>query len=384
MMLYVKNISRIITVALFALLSLLPSNASATIVEGTVNSSKELNNFITHHVKDAHSWHIWGEDSTQVNADGTVNVFPKTAIHIGLPVILIDNGLITANSDDFNELRWIEQDGDTTYYAQGKINETEYIMFHEKIYHLGSGLKLDEKGHPTNSRPLDFSLTQNVMSMLLSVVILMLLFLPAAKKYKKKGIVSAPTGRQNFLEIFVVFVRDEIAKPNIGEKKYARYMPYLLTIFFFIWLNNLLGLVPFFPGASNVSGNIAFTAVLAVITYLVTQFSGNKDYWKHILLPPVPKALYPIMIPVEIIGTLTKPFALTIRLFANITAGHIVVLAFMGIIFSAKNIGWAGLSVPMGLFISVLELLVAFLQAFIFTMLSALFIGTAVEEHSHH
>tara|TARA_B110000090_G_C13172413_1_gene365990 strand:- start:81 stop:749 length:669 start_codon:yes stop_codon:yes gene_type:complete len=222
------------------------------------------------------------------------------------------------------------------------------------------------------------------MSMLLSVVILLLLFLPAAKKYKKQGIHSAPKGRQNFLEIFVVFVRDEIARPNIGEKKYARYMPYLLTIFFFIWLNNLLGLVPFFPGASNVSGNIAFTAVLAVITYLVTQFSGNKDYWKHILLPPVPKALYIIMIPVEIIGTLTKPFALTIRLFANITAGHIVVLAFMGIIFSAKNIGWAGLSVPMGLFISVLELLVAFLQAFIFTMLSALFIGTAVEEHGHH
>ena len=133
----------------------MPSNASATIVEGTVNSSKELNDFITHHVKDAHSWHIWGENKTQVNADGTVDVLSSTAIHIGLPILLIDNGLVTANSDDFNELRWIEQDGDTTYYAQGKINETEYVMFHEKIYHLGSGLKLDEKGHPTNSRPLD-------------------------------------------------------------------------------------------------------------------------------------------------------------------------------------------------------------------------------------
>ena len=123
MMLYVKNISRIITVALIALLSLIPSNASATIVEGTVNSSKELNDFITHHVKDAHSWHIWGENKTQVNADGTVDVLSSTAIHIGLPILLIDNGLVTANSDDFNELRWIEQDGDTTYYAQGKINE---------------------------------------------------------------------------------------------------------------------------------------------------------------------------------------------------------------------------------------------------------------------
>jgi len=257
-------------------------------------------------------------------------------------------------------------------------------MFHEKIYHYGNGLELDAEGHPANTRPLDFSITMNVASMLMSVVILFLLFLPVAKRYKKQGIETAPKGRQNFLEIFVLFVRDEIARPNIGEKKYARYMPYLLTVFFFIWINNLIGLVPFFPGAANVSGNIAFTIVLSVITYLITQFSGNKDYWSHILLPPVPKALYPIMIPVEIIGTLTKPFALIIRLFANITAGHIVVLAFMGVIFLTQTIGWAGLSIPMGLFISVLELLVAFLQAFIFTMLSALFIGAAVEEHAHH
>lgn len=380
----VRSISKILAVTVFAFAMLLPNTASAVVVEGKVNSSKELNEFITHHVKDAHSWHIWGEDKTTVKPDGTVTIDSSTAIHIGLPVILLDGGLIIGNSDDFSDLKWIEHNGDTSYYASGSLGGKDYIIFHEKIYNAEDGIVLDEAGHPTNARPLDFSLTQNVMSMLLSVLILMLLFIPAAAKYKKQGVVSAPSGRQNFLEIFVLFVRDEIARPNIGEKKYARYMPYLLTIFFFIWLNNLIGLIPFFPGASNVSGNIAFTAVLALITYLVTQFSGNKDYWKHILLPPVPKALYPIMIPVEIIGTLTKPFALTIRLFANITAGHIVILAFMGIIFSAKNIGWAGLSVPMGLFISVLELLVAFLQAFIFTMLSALFIGTAVEEHDHH
>lgn len=385
----VKNIRRIITVAIIAILTVLPNTASATIVEGEVNSSKELQAFIMHHVSDAHSWHIWGEG--------------EGAIHVGLPIILLDGGLVTGNSDAFNQLKlsvWEKADSngvvlrdangvvlenDSNYYAIGEIAGNKYILFHEKIYHFEDGLKLDyETGHPLNSRPLDFSLTQNVASMLLAVVILFLLFLPAARKYKRQGVTTAPTGSQNFLEIFVLFVRDEIARPNIGEKKYARYMPYLLTIFFFIWINNLLGLIPFFPGASNVSGNIAFTAVLALITYLITQFSGNKDYWKHVLLPPVPKALYPIMIPVEIIGTLTKPFALTIRLFANITAGHIVVLAFMGIIFSAKNIGWAGLSVPMGLFISVLELLVAFLQAFIFTMLSALFIGSAVEEHDHH
>lgn len=385
----VNKISGIVKVLLVACVLLIPAKVSATIVEGKVNSPKELQAFIMHHVKDAHSWHIWGEG--------------KDAIHIGLPLILVDGGLITGNSDAFDQVElsvWHKTDSngtvlvdsletplevDSNYYAIGEVGGNKYILFHEKIYHFENGLKLDgETGHPLNSRPLDFSLTQNVVSMLLSVVILMLLFIPAARKYNKKGVESAPSGRQNFLEIFVLFVRDEIAKPNIGEKKYAKYMPFLLTIFFFIWINNLIGLVPFFPGASNVSGNIAFTAVLAVITYLVTQFSGNKDYWKHILLPPVPKALYPIMIPVEIIGTLTKPFALTIRLFANITAGHIVVLAFMGIIFTAQNVAWSGLSVPMGLFISVLELLVAFLQAFIFTMLSALFIGTAVEEHAHH
>ena len=389
MMFETKYISRLITIAFVALLNVIPFNASATIVEGEVNSAKELQAFIMHHVSDAHSWHIWGEGSK--------------AVHLGLPIVLVDGGLVTGNSDDFNELKlsiWEKTDSngvvlkdslgealetDSNYYAIGTIAGNKYIMFHEKVYHYENGLSLDpQTGHPLNSRPLDFSLTQNVMSMLLSVLIILVLFIPAARKYKKQGIESAPSGKQNFLEIFVLFVRDEIAKPNIGDKKYVKYMPYLLTAFFFIWLNNLIGLIPFFPGASNVSGNFAFTLVLSVFTYLVTQFSGNKDYWKHIFLPPVPKALYLIMIPVEILGTLTKPFALTIRLFANITAGHIVILAFMGVIFATKSIAWSGLSLPMGLFIGTLELLVAFLQAFIFTMLSALFIGTAVEEHAHH
>jgi F-type H+-transporting ATPase subunit a len=399
----VKHISKLITIAVVALLTFLPNRASATIVEGKVGSPKELQAFIMHHVSDAHSWHIWGEDSVRINDDKSIDVLKQNSIHIGLPIFLIDGGLVTGNSHNFNKVRlsvWEKADtngvvlkdangvtleNDSNYYAIGTIAGKKYIMFHEKIYDFETGLKLDfETGHPLNARPLDFSLTQNVISMLLSVLLLFALFLPVARKYKRQGVKSAPSGKQNFLEIFVLFVRDDIARPNIGEKKHAKYMPYLLTIFFFVWINNLMGLIPFFPGASNVSGNIAFTAVLSIITYLITQFSGNKNYWKHVFLPPVPKALYPIMIPVEIIGTLTKPFALTIRLFANITAGHIVVLAFMGIIFSAKNIAWSGLSVPMGLFISVLELLVAFLQAFIFTMLSALFIGTAVEEHDHH
>ena len=321
--------------------------------------------FILHHVKDVHDWHIYGEG--------------EDAVHLHLPIILLDEGLQVFSSGRFN----------VKHEAHGhEYNVTPdgtYAIYHEKIYRAENGLlHFDETGHPLNEKPLDFSITRNVASMLLSVVILLLVFVKVGSAYKKRGVDSAPKGLQSFMEPLILFVRDEIARPNIGEKKYAKYMPYLLTAFFFIWINNLLGLVPFFPGGSNLTGNIAFTLVMALLTFLVTTFSGNKYYWSHILTPPVPKALYPIMIPVEIIGIFTKPFALMVRLFANITAGHIVVLAFICIIFINKNIGWAGLSVPMALFIGVLELLVAFLQAFIFTMLSALFIGSAVEEHDHH
>jgi F-type H+-transporting ATPase subunit a len=208
------------------------------------------------------------------------------------------------------------------------------------------------------------------------------LFFAVARSYKRNNL--APKGLAGFLEPLVTFVRDEIAIPNIGKKQYAKYMPYLLTIFFFIWINNLIGLIPFFPFSSNLTGNIYFTFVLALITFIVTTLSGNKDYWKHILLPPVPKALYPIMIPVEIIGMLTKPFALMIRLFANITAGHIIILSLVSLIFIFKTVAVAPISGAFVLFMSVLEMLVAALQAYVFTLLSALFIGQAVAEHDHH
>jgi len=334
--------------------------------DAAAEDSDEFNaaEFILHHVVDAHDWHIYGEG--------------ENAIHLHLPIILIDGGLVMFSSGDFN----------VVHSAHGHEYRTtadgKYAITHEKIYKTVDGELQFAEGHPVNEKPLDFSITRNVTSMLISVVLILLVFFKVGSSYKKRGIDSAPKGLQSFMEPLVLFVRDEIALPNIGEKKYKRYMPYLLTAFFFIWLNNLLGLVPFFPGGSNLTGNIAFTLVMAVFTLLYTVLSGNKDYWKHILTPPVPKALYPIMIPVEIIGVFTKPFALMIRLFANITAGHIVVLAFICIIFINKSIGWAGLSVPMALFIGVLELLVAFLQAFIFTMLTALFIGSAVEEHEHH
>jgi len=231
--------------------------------------------------------------------------------------------------------------------------------------------------------PLDFSITKNVFMMLLAVIILLVVFLTLAKSYKKTG-VSAPKGLQGFLEPVVVFIEEDVAKPNIGETKYKKYTPYLLTVFFFILIHNLMGMIPFFPFGANVTGNIAVTMVLAVCTMLITNIGANKGYWGHIFNPPgVPIWLYPIMIPLELIGIITKPFALMIRLFANITAGHIIVLSLVSMIFIFKSVFMAVPSGILVLFMDMIELLVAFLQAYIFTLLSALFIGMALPEHHH-
>jgi F-type H+-transporting ATPase subunit a len=231
--------------------------------------------------------------------------------------------------------------------------------------------------------PLDFSITKNVFMMFLSVVILLSVFLSLARSYKKMG-VSEPKGLAGFIEPVIVFIEEDVAIPNIGEEKYARFMPYLLTVFFFILLNNLLGLIPIFPFGANVTGNIALTMVLALCTFFITQFSSNKGHWQHVFATPgVPKPLLLIMIPVELIGLITKPFALMIRLFANITAGHIIILSLISMIFIFKSYFVALPAGVMVLFMDFIELLVAFLQAYIFTLLSALFIGMAMPEHHH-
>ncbi len=351
-----------------ALLTGILTNTYAGHSEGKFNASE----FTLHHIGDSHEWHLWGEG--------------EEASHIPLPVILVDGGLQMFSSDAFTQAHTVEVNGKPVEYLT--TEDGKYAIVHDKIYAAEFGaLNFDAEGHPSNNKPFDLSITKNVASMLLSATILLLLFIGAAKAYKKRGVDSAPKGLQSFMEPLVLFVKDEIAIPNIGEKKYMKFMPYLLTVFFFIWINNLMGLIPFFPFGANLSGNIAFTMTLAVCTLIITLAVSKKDYWKHIFMPPVPIALYPIMIPIELIGVISKPFSLMIRLFANITAGHIVILSFMCIIFMQKNVAWAGMSVPMALFISVLELLVAALQAFIFTMLSALFIGQAMEEHheeAHH
>ncbi|MFN0014293.1 MAG: F0F1 ATP synthase subunit A [Saprospiraceae bacterium] len=238
----------------------------------------------------------------------------------------------------------------------------------------------------------DYSITRNVFTMLLTALILFLLFRSAARaSVRRQG--QAPKGLQNALEPLVTFIRDDVAKPNIGPK-YEKYMPYLLSAFFFILGLNLIGQIPFFPGSANVTGNISVTIVLAVLTFLISLFSTNKHYWEHTLwMPGVPAVLkILILTPIEVLGIFLKPFTLLLRLFANITAGHIVILSFVSLIFIFGNAGeslggslaGAAASIPLTLFMMTLELLVAFLQAFIFTMLSAVYIGMAVEEPHHH
>nr|WP_236564882.1 F0F1 ATP synthase subunit A [Flavobacterium sp. MK4S-17] len=338
---------------------------AAHAAHGTHGEDKEFNasELIGSHIGDSHDFHIfdWGGHP----------------ISFSLPVILwTDNGLVVFSSKQFHH----DNSGHHVVEADGQ----KFVRYNEVIYYADKFESLKEEDRSAfnfEARPLNFSVTRFVFSMLMSVIVLFLLFSAVARSYKKNP--QAPKGLAGFLEPLVVFVRDDIAIPNIGEKKYAKYMPYLLTIFFFIWINNLIGLIPFFPFGSNLTGSIYFTFVLALITYLVTSFSGNKDYWAHIFKPPVPVALYPIMIPVEIIGTLTKPFALMIRLFANITAGHIIILSLISLIYIFKTVAIAPVSGAFVLFMSVLELLVAALQAYVFTLLSALFIGQAVQEHDH-
>ncbi|MDB4089031.1 F0F1 ATP synthase subunit A [Flavobacteriales bacterium] len=319
---------------------------------------------IMHHIADAHEWHFWGEGESSVS--------------IPLPVILwTENGLVSFSASKFHhddEGKVIVEAGDQKFVrAHGKI----YYASQSENSHGGFVEHGGEEGHSVmNVKPLDFSITKNVAGIFLAMLIIFLIFTSVARSYKKNG--GIPKKLTGWMEPLVLFVRDDIAKPNIGEKKYKKFLPFLLTVFFFIWVLNLLGLI---PGGANVTGNIAVTLVLAVVTMVVVAINGNKAYWGHIFNPPVPGWLKPMMIPVEIIGIFTKPFALMIRLFANIAAGHIVILSLISLIFVAKTMWVAPASIALVLFISVLELLVAALQAYIFTLLTALFIGMAVEEH---
>jgi len=320
---------------------------------------------IMHHIKDSHYWTLF-ELKDKVTGE-------EHPVAFALPVIVFGNGhLDVFMSSAFNHEKTPVKKGDR-----------EYILYHDQIFLANNGaLEFNGEHHPVNPKPLDLSITKNVASMMLVSFLLLLIFIPMARQYKKGILV--PKGIMGFFEPIVVFIKEDIALPNIGEKKYEKYLPYLLTVFFFIWFNNLIGLIPLFPGGANVTGNIAVTMILAVFTMVITNVSGNKNYWKHIFATPgVPIPLLIIMIPVELISILSKPFALMVRLFANISAGHIIVLSLVSLIFIFKNAYMGFVSVPFVLFMDILELLVALLQAYIFTLLSALFIGLAVQE-AHH
>lgn len=326
--------------------------------EESLSKKDKVDAYIQHHLQDGHDFNLFSDE--------------EKGVHYGfsLPVILWDNGLQVFSSSKLHH-------GETVAEHNGNY----YVLHHSKIYKTDAEgtLSYDEHHHPTNVMPLDFSITKNVVSMLFTAALMFFMFFGLAKSYKKGPI---PTGFGRVLEPLIIFIRDEIAIPNIGEKKYRKFMGYLLTVFFFIWILNLLGMTPL---GINVTGNIAVTVCLALFTFLITQFSANKDYWKHIFwMPGVPVPMKIILMPIELLGTLTKPFALLIRLFANITAGHVVIMSLIAMIFVGKNLA-ADLPISLGLtlFISVIEVLVAFLQAFIFTMLSSLFIGMAVQDHHH-
>jgi len=327
------------------------------------NVHKKFNpgEFIFDHIGDSYEWNI-------------IEIF-ETKISIPLPVILYSKqqGLITFWSSELHH---------GEYVYKGFKLELEGVNKDKIVEIMPDG---------TEVVPFDISITKNIAALFFSIFIILWLFIAIGNSYKSRGN-KAPKGIQSWLEPVILFVRDDIARPSIGDKKYEKFMPFLLTVFFFIWINNMLGLIPIFPGGANVTGNIAVTMVLALFTFILTTINGNKIYWKHIVnMPGVPiwlkvppLAIMPI---VEMIGVFTKPFVLMIRLFANITAGHIIGLGFLSLIFlfgemnHALGYGFSIVSVFFIIFMTLLELLVAFIQAYVFTFLSALYFGMAVEEH---
>ena len=338
---------------------------------GIVDTKQEVEDYIQHHLQDSHDFSLFSYS----NDEGERK-------HVGFPlpvIIWTSGGLKTFMSSEFHH----NDDGSEIVERDG----LKFAKIHSKIYELEAGasvVSFDEDHHATNGhKVLDFSITKSVVGILVVGLLMLFMFIRLAKQYKTKQI---PTGFGRVLEPLVLYVRDEIAKPNIGEKHYRRFTGYLMTVFFFIWILNLIGLTPF---GFNVTGQLAVTACLAIFTLIIYTVSGNKDYWKHMLwMPGVPVFVKPILAIIEFAGAfIIKPFSLLVRLFANITAGHVVVMSLIAIMFVMKKslgvVGATGLSFALSMLIMVIEVLVAFLQAYIFTMLSALFIGMAVAEHDH-
>ncbi|MEN8745915.1 MAG: F0F1 ATP synthase subunit A [Polaribacter sp.] len=339
---------------------------------GQVNTKKEVEEYILHHIKDSHDFSLFSY---------TNDAGERKHLGFPLPVILWSSeGLVTFMSSEFHH----NDDGHVIVEKEG----LKFAKIHSKIYELESDaatVVFDDTHHATNAhKVLDFSITKSAFGLLLIGLLMLLWFSKLARQYKTRKV---PTGFGRILEPLVLYVRDEIARPNIGEQHYRRFTGYLLTVFFFIWILNLAGLTPL---GFNVTGQLAVTACLAIFTLVIYTVSGTKGYWMHMIwMPGVPVLIRPVLAIIELAGALViKPFSLLVRLFANISAGHIVVMSLIAIMFTLKEslgvVGATGLSLLLSFFITLIEVLVAFLQAYIFTMLSALFIGMAVDDHEHH
>ena len=333
--------------------------------------SLDASKMILHHIADAHEIHL----------------FDDVAIY--LPVILItDDGLKVFSSSHFYHNPITEYHGEEKleYYAYG-----DFILYHEKVYLASAegGLTLDPvTGEIANEAALDFSITKSVVGVILTLLILVLIFGSVARGYKKRE-GRAPKGLQSFMEPLILFVRDEVVVPSIGKEKADRFMPFLLSMFFFIWAANLLGLIPFI-GGFNVTGTISVTLVLAALVFITITINGNKHYWTHILAPSgVPLPVKFILVPIEFLSIFIKPVVLMVRLTANITAGHIIILAFVSLVLIFGEVSAAtGYGVGVGsvlflIFMYFIKLLVVFLQAYVFTLLAAIYLGEATQE-AHH
>ena len=322
-------------------------------------SNVDVKEIVLGHMSDAYEWHIttWGGHH----------------ISIPLPVIVKSHN------------------GGWHIFSSSRFHESEnhhYMGFYVDSKRQG---KIYEEGF--DDRPWDFSITKDVVQIWINVLILLLIFIPCARWYKKHRIEDgAPKGMVGMMEVLVMSINDDVIKASIGEKHYRKYSPYLLTVFFFLLVTNLMGLLPIFPGGANVTGNITITFILALLTFLITNIFGNREYWKEIFWPDVPvwmKCPVPLMPVIELFGIFTKPFALMVRLFANMLGGHAVILSLTAVIFITFEINaivgtsLSLVSVLMMIFMNALELLVAFIQAYVFTMLSAVFIGMAHPEHEH-
>jgi F-type H+-transporting ATPase subunit a len=345
---------------------------SAEAIHADAGEEEKFNpgEMIMHHISDAHQIHFIGQ------------------LYMPLPVIVWNHGHLDVfmSSAFWNGF---DEHGELQFKSYTASSGVTYENHHESIVIATEGGHGHDAHSASHEKPMDFSITKSVFGMLFIIVLMLIIFRSVSAKYKNGGATKAPSGLQNAIEPFILFVRDEVAVPSIGKKKAGRYMPFLLTVFFFIWLCNMLGLIPFL-GGFNITGTLSITLVLAALVFLITSFSGNGHYWGHIFWPPgIPFGIKLILVPIEVLSIFIKPTVLMIRLTANITAGHIIILAFVGLVLLfGQTSAAAGYGVGVGavifmIFMFFIELLVAFLQAYVFTLLAALYFGDATQEHHH-